>query len=764
MFSKLISALALIGTHAAFLFLPEFAAAQSRTDPPGPIDPSPIPTGWTCAGNCGTDGADGVVKLSPTGNAAYEWVSTSGGGGGVGKLPTGALGSETNGSTLATPVFSATAGTALKFYFNYVTSDGAGYADYAWAELFTSTGTPVALLFTARTEPSGSIVPGTGLPAPLATLTPASVPIIGGGPAWAPLGGSSGTCYSAGCGYTGWVQASYVIPTTGNYYLKVGVVNWIDTAFQSGLAVDGVTIGGTPITLLSGNIEVQYGTDGFKTAWLALATATDSNGQPITMKSVAQQLGFDHFNWLQIITSDLQLQACAANKLLPTCSSDFTNTGSVPSVPTVDPPGGGYAYELCPTGPNCQSSFPAQDFWPMYWDEYFSPVPNTTYYKTNPSAPEYLQEYRAGNQLTQMGANGQSPSQALGFSFSDAPVTNFVVPGTASTNESIFFVDALVGVTGSCNLLISSNCAFTIIPGTTFKWTATNGVVSPTLTPGGPGSSASLNTPSRGVQQYRAKQPVDFPVNPVYLTGPELANSIISVNQFLALANLTPQSLASMGGVIATFSAKLIPSQAGALANALADVTPPVIAPNISGTMGNNGWYRSNVTVTWSVTDPESGIASFSGCGQTTLTNDTAGVTLTCFAKNGAGLSSSVPVTIKIDKTPPVISGMPAQGCTLWPPNHKFVQVGEVKASDALSSLVPGSLKVIGTSNEPIDPLDPQIVITPDGSGGFIVQLKAERLGNGSGRVYTLTATANDLAGNTTTVKATCSVPHDQGN
>src|SRR5439155_2680308 len=103
----------------------------------------------------------------------------------------------------------------------------------------------------------------------------------------------------------------------------------------------------------------------------------------------------DHFNWLQIITSDLQLQACAANKLLVGCSDDFTITGSVPSVPTVDPPGGGYAYELCPTGPNCQSSFPAQDFWPMYWDEYFSPVPNTLYYKTNPSAPEYLQEYRA---------------------------------------------------------------------------------------------------------------------------------------------------------------------------------------------------------------------------------------------------------------------------------------------------------------------------------------------------------------------------------
>jgi hypothetical protein len=207
-----------------------------------------IPSGWTCSGNCGSSGADGVVTLSPTGNGSYQWASTNNGIGGVGVLPTGAIGTETNGSTLATSVFSASAGTPLSFYFNYVTSDGAGFSDYAWAELFNSSKTPVALLFTARTEPTGSIVPGTGLPNPLATLHPGSVPIIGGGPSWSPLGPSSGTCFDAGCGYTGWVNSSYVIPNAGNYYLEIGVTNWDDTLFDSGLAVDGVTIGGVPIT------------------------------------------------------------------------------------------------------------------------------------------------------------------------------------------------------------------------------------------------------------------------------------------------------------------------------------------------------------------------------------------------------------------------------------------------------------------------------------------------------------------------------------
>lgn len=218
----------------------------------GTLWADPIPTGWTCVGGCGSLGANGVVTLSPTGNSSYQFVTTTGGATGVGHLPAGALGSETNGSTLATSTFSATAGTPLNFYFNYVTSDGAGFADYAWAELFTSGGTPVSLLFTARTEPSGSIVPGTGLPAPTATLTPSSVPIIPGGPSWSPLGTWSGQCFAAGCGYTGWVLSTFNIPTTGNYFLEVGVTNWSDTLYDSGLALDGVTVGGVPITPPSG--------------------------------------------------------------------------------------------------------------------------------------------------------------------------------------------------------------------------------------------------------------------------------------------------------------------------------------------------------------------------------------------------------------------------------------------------------------------------------------------------------------------------------
>lgn len=113
---------------------------------------------------------------------------------------------------------------------------------------------------------------------------------------------------------------------------------------------------------------------------------------------------------------------------------------------------------------------------------------------------------------------------------------------------------------------------------------------------------------------------------------------------------------------------------------------------------------------------------------------------------------------------PAVISGMPGSGCSLWPPNGKLVQVASVTASDAVGGILPGSFTVTGTSNEPqTDPDTPEIVITPNGAGGFNVQLQAARLGTGTGRIYTLTASATNSAGVTTTSTVTCTVPHDQG-
>jgi len=47
----------------------------------------------------------------------------------------------------------------------------------------------------------------------------------------------------------------------------------------------------------------------------------------------------------------------------------------------------------------------------------------------------------------------------------------------------------------------------------------------------------------------------------------------------------------------------------------VSDTTPPVITKIITGTAGTNGWYTSNVTVAWSVTDAQSAVVIDYGCG-----------------------------------------------------------------------------------------------------------------------------------------------------
>jgi hypothetical protein len=44
--------------------------------------------------------------------------------------------------------------------------------------------------------------------------------------------------------------------------------------------------------------------------------------------------------------------------------------------------------------------------------------------------------------------------------------------------------------------------------------------------------------------------------------------------------------------------------------NPSTDGSQPVITPTVSGTPGANGWYTSDVSVSWSVSDPQSGILS----------------------------------------------------------------------------------------------------------------------------------------------------------
>jgi Tol biopolymer transport system component len=87
------------------------------------------------------------------------------------------------------------------------------------------------------------------------------------------------------------------------------------------------------------------------------------------------------------------------------------------------------------------------------------------------------------------------------------------------------------------------------------------------------------------------------------------------------------------------------------------DTTPPVITPTVTGTLGNNAWYTSDVQVSWSVADGESTVSNQTGCGAATVSTDTAGVTFTCQATSAGGMSSQS-VTVKRDATAPTVTAV----------------------------------------------------------------------------------------------------------
>ena len=85
------------------------------------------------------------------------------------------------------------------------------------------------------------------------------------------------------------------------------------------------------------------------------------------------------------------------------------------------------------------------------------------------------------------------------------------------------------------------------------------------------------------------------------------------------------------------------------------DVTPPVITPTVTGTLHPSGWYTSDITVRWSISDPESEIVSTEGCYDSTFTTDFTHALPYCRAMSHGG-SSYESVALRRDTTGPAIT------------------------------------------------------------------------------------------------------------
>lgn len=118
------------------------------------------------------------------------------------------------------------------------------------------------------------------------------------------------------------------------------------------------------------------------------------------------------------------------------------------------------------------------------------------------------------------------------------------------------------------------------------------------------------------------------------------------------------------------------------------------------------------------------------------------------------------------DTTPPDLA-CSVQVDELWPPNHKWTDVGlDVVATDTCDG-APPSISIGVTSDEHPATAPgsggpnhcPDAIVGTDGS----VQLRAERSGAGDGRVYSINVTATDSCGNVAACSTQVGVPHHPG-
>ncbi|MDQ0874542.1 hypothetical protein QFZ77_003201 [Paenibacillus sp. V4I3] len=195
----------------------------------------------------------------------------------------------------------------------------------------------------------------------------------------------------------------------------------------------------------------------------------------------------------------------------------------------------------------------------------------------------------------------------------------------------------------------------------------------------------------------------------------------------------------------------------------IAPVTTATLSP--AAPNGNNSWYTTDVSVNLSVS------ANVYGGAVTTeyQVNDGAWITYTGsipafgegsykFGYRSTDQAGNVEqlktVEFKVDKTQPSLI-VQLDKTSIWPAEHKMVTINAtLNSSDAVSGVESVVLTSI-TSNQP-DSGQGDIQAN-FGTAATSFSLRAEK-----SRIYTITYTATDKAGNKTVTSVTVTVPHDQ--
>jgi hypothetical protein len=138
---------------------------------------------------------------------------------------------------------------------------------------------------------------------------------------------------------------------------------------------------------------------------------------------------------------------------------------------------------------------------------------------------------------------------------------------------------------------------------------------------------------------------------------------------------------------------------------------------------------------------------------------------VTWSATDPSGNTGNAFQTVTIEDTIPPVLEVSVSPTILWPPNHRMVRISADIFVEDVCDGAPTVRLVSITSNEPDNGIgdgntsgDVQAVFDEDTREFF---LRAERSGQGNGRVYTITYEASDGSGNTTVRSVQVLVPRD---
>jgi hypothetical protein len=136
-------------------------------------------------------------------------------------------------------------------------------------------------------------------------------------------------------------------------------------------------------------------------------------------------------------------------------------------------------------------------------------------------------------------------------------------------------------------------------------------------------------------------------------------------------------------------------------------------------------------------------------------------------AEDASGNKSQAVQVVTVEDTTPPILEVTLSPDNLWAPNHRWATITADIFVEDLCDDNPAVRLVSIESNEPVNATgdgntEPDIRGAEFGTDDREFELRVERRGNRSGRVYTITYEAEDLSGNVTVTQAIVTVDHDR--